>query len=68
MRPIAVKNFILKHQDMYSEILNKEQKELLPLAYHQDIDYSEEIEYFPGYAVDKEEIKTFLIHNALNTF
>ena len=70
--------FILKYHYTLNEIAKKakdiycqEFSEKLfraQLAYHQDIDYSEEVEYFPGYAVDKEEIKTFLIHNALNTF
>jgi len=35
------------------------------LAYHQDIDYTEEVEYSSGCAVNGEDIKTFLIDKAL---
>jgi hypothetical protein len=35
------------------------------LAYHKDIDYSEEVEFLSGFEVGKEEIKAFLIDKAL---
>jgi len=35
------------------------------LAYHADIDYSEEVDYMPGFAVDAETVKAFLIDKAL---
>lgn len=35
------------------------------LAYHADIDYSEEVDYMPGCAVDAETVKAFLIDKAL---
>ncbi|MDR0733923.1 MAG: nucleotidyl transferase AbiEii/AbiGii toxin family protein [Dysgonamonadaceae bacterium] len=36
------------------------------LAYHADIDYTEEVEFMNGYETDKEEIKAFLIEKALD--
>ncbi len=35
------------------------------LSYHKDIDYSEEVDYMPGFAVDAETVKAFLIDKAL---
>jgi len=35
------------------------------LAYHKDIDYTEKVEYMPGYEVNEEVIKAFLIDKAL---
>jgi hypothetical protein len=35
------------------------------LAYHADIDYREEVEFLPGFFVDKEEVKSFLIDISL---
>jgi len=35
------------------------------LAYHKDIDYSEPVEYLPGFEVDEKEVKDFLIDQAL---
>ena len=35
------------------------------LAYHNDIDYTEEVAFLPGFETDGEEIKTFLIDAAL---
>jgi len=35
------------------------------LAYHKDIDYSEEVDYMPGFEVDAETVKAFLIDKAL---
>ncbi len=35
------------------------------LAYHKDIDYSEEVEFLPGFAADEKEVKEFLIDMAL---
>jgi len=48
---------------VFSEKLFREQ-----LAYHKDIDYSEEVEFLPNFAVDKNEIKSFLINIALEGF
>jgi hypothetical protein len=35
------------------------------LAFHKDINYSETVEFLPGYEVGEEEVKTFLIDKAL---
>jgi len=50
-------------EQVFSEKLFREQ-----LAYHKDIDYSEEIEFLPGFAVNEKEVKTFLIDVALEGF
>jgi hypothetical protein len=44
----------------FSEKLFREQ-----LAYHKDIDYSEEVEFLPGFETGEDEIKTFLIDKSL---
>ena len=36
------------------------------LAFHKDINYTEEVEYMPGYFVDEQEIKSFLIDQSLS--
>jgi hypothetical protein len=35
------------------------------LAYHKDIDYTEEVDFMDGYRVESEDIKTFLIEQSL---
>lgn len=35
------------------------------LAYHADIDYSESVDYMPGFAVDAETIRAFLVDRSL---
>jgi hypothetical protein len=35
------------------------------LAYHADIDYSEEVDFMPGFAVGAEDVRAFLIDKAL---
>ena len=59
IKEIAMEAQILFEQH-FSEKLFREQ-----LTYHKDIDYREEVEFLPGYEVDKEEIKAFLIDKAL---
>jgi hypothetical protein len=46
--------------DLFSEKLFREQ-----IAFHKDIDYSEPVEFLPGFGVSEEEIKTFLINKSL---
>jgi len=36
------------------------------LAFHKDLDYSEPVEYMPGFEVDEQVIKNFLIDKSLN--
>ena len=35
------------------------------LAYHADIDYAEAVDFMPGFEVDAETVKAFLIDRAL---
>ncbi|GHS88654.1 hypothetical protein FACS1894201_10150 [Bacteroidia bacterium] len=46
--------------DLFSEKLFRQQ-----LAFHKDIDYSEEVEYMNGFQIKDEEVKAFLIDKAL---
>jgi len=46
--------------DMFSEKMFRQQ-----LAFHKDIDYSEEVEFLPNYFVDKQKVKDFLIEKSL---
>ena len=45
---------------LFSESLFRKQ-----LAFHKDIDFSEPVEYMPGFEVDEQEIKNFLIDKSL---
>jgi hypothetical protein len=45
---------------MFSEKLFREQ-----MTFHEDIDYSEQVEYLPGFEVPDKEIKEFLINKSL---
>jgi len=45
---------------LFSEKMFREQ-----IAFHEDIDYSESIEYLPGYNTPEKEIKDFLISKSL---
>ena len=45
---------------LFSEKLFREQ-----LAFHEDIDYSEPIDYMPGFNVPEQKIKEFLINKSL---
>jgi hypothetical protein len=51
---------ILIFGDLFSEKLFREQ-----MAFHEDIDYSEPVEYLPGFEVPEKEIKEFLINKSL---
>jgi hypothetical protein len=46
--------------NLFSEKLFREQ-----LSFHKDIDYSEPIEYLPGFEVTEQQIKDFLINKSL---
>ena len=67
-----LKNYSLKEiVDKSVAIYGQEFSEKLfraQLSYHDDIDYTEEVEFLPGFAVDKNEIKSFLINIALEGF
>jgi hypothetical protein len=45
---------------LFSEKLFREQ-----LAFHKDIDYSESVEYMPGFDVAEQDVKDFLIDKSL---
>jgi len=45
---------------LFSEKLFREQ-----LAFHKDIDYSEPVEYMPGFNVSEQDVKDFLIDKSL---
>ena len=46
--------------NLFSEKLFREQ-----MAFHEDIDYSELIEYLPGFEVHEKEIKEYLVNKSL---
>jgi hypothetical protein len=46
--------------ELFSEHLFRRQ-----LAYHKNMDFSEEVAYLPGFEVDEKEVKEFLIDKAL---
>ena len=48
------------YKDLFSEKLFREQ-----LTYHKDINYSESVEFMPGFEENEEIIKAFLIEKAL---
>jgi hypothetical protein len=67
--------FLLKNYFTIEEVSNKA-KELFDqmfsaklfrsqLAFHKDINYSEPVEYMPGFEVGEKEIKDFLIDKSL---
>ena len=68
----VLKNFhslpeiIQKATQLYDESLFSESLFRKQLAFHKDIDYTEEVEYMSGYAVDEQEIKHFLIEQSLS--
>jgi len=67
--------FILKDYYTVKEICNETDKIFgqlfseklfrLQLAFHKDIDYSEQVEYLPGFETNEQVIKDFLIETSL---
>jgi len=61
----------VKLEDIFSEAKTiygqefSEKQFCAQLAYHKDIDYTEDMEYMPGYFVEGQKIKDFLIEQAL---
>jgi hypothetical protein len=47
-------------KEMFSDSLFRKQ-----LAFHKDIDYSEAVEYMPGFSIPNDEIKAFLVEKSL---
>lgn len=71
--------FILKNHFSFDEIATKAEELFIDsyfnrklfkgqLAYFNDIDYSEEVDFLPGFEVSKEEVKSFLIDIATQPF
>lgn len=56
-------NAITLFNDLYSDKLFRGQ-----LSYFNDIDYSEQVDYMPGFEVTNDEVKNFLIDAALTGF
>ncbi len=56
----------MKAYHLYGESLFSERQFRQQLAFHKDIDYTEEVEYMPGYFAEEQEIKDFLIEQALS--
>ena len=62
----SVQEISMKAYHLYSESLFSERQFRQQLAFHKDINYSESVEYMPGYFVNEQEIKEFLIEQALS--
>lgn len=58
----VVSKSIESFSDVFSEKLLRQQ-----LCYFDDIDFSEEVEFMPGFEVQKEEVMKFLINNSTET-
>jgi hypothetical protein len=61
----SLQEIITKTCQLYDEALFSESLFRKQLAFHKDIDYTEEVEYMPGYSVQEQEVKEFLIEKAL---
>jgi len=61
----SLQEIVEKSYQLYSEGLFSERQFRQQLSFHKDINYSEEVEYMPGFAVDENEIKSFLIEQAV---
>ncbi len=62
----SLQEISMKATSLYGESLFSERQFRQQLAFHKDINYTEEVEYMPGYFVDEQEIKSFLIDQALS--
>ena len=60
----AVKDISMEAERIYGQLFS-EKLFRLQLAFHKDIDYSEPVEYLPGFEVGDQEIKDFLIDKSL---
>lgn len=61
MRTQTIKDFIHRHQELFWYSPDDKAQ----LAYHEDIDYGEAVEFLPGHAVGEEEIRAFLMEVAV---
>jgi hypothetical protein len=60
----AVKDISMQAEQIFGQLFS-EKLFRLQLAFHKDIDYSEPVEYMPGFEVDDQEVKDFLIDKSL---
>jgi hypothetical protein len=60
----TVKDVSMGSERIYGQLFS-EKLFRAQLAFHKDIDYSEPVEFMPGFAVDEQEIKDFLIDKSL---
>ncbi len=63
----SVKDICSKSKDLFKDVFNpvlfKKQ-----ICYFDDINYTEEVEFMPGFEVPNEEVKAFLMNAALTGF
>ena len=62
----SLQEVTMKAYHLYGESLFSEKQFRQQLAFHKDINYTEEVEYMSGYFVDEQKIKDFLIEQALS--
>jgi hypothetical protein len=60
-----LKEIANKAEDIFSKELFSEKLFYQQLAFHEDINYSEEVEYLAGFEVDDETVKIFLIDKSI---
>jgi hypothetical protein len=60
----AVNDISIEADRIYGQLFS-EKLFRLQLAFHKDIDYSEPVEYMPGFEVTEQEVKDFLIDKSL---
>jgi len=60
----AIKEISMEAERIFGQLFS-EKLFRLQLAFHKDIDYSEPVEYMPGFEVADQEIKDFLIDKSL---
>ena len=60
----SVKDIVKETDRIFGQEFN-EKLLRLQLAFHKDIDYSEQVEYIPGFEVDEQTVKDFLIDKSL---
>ena len=60
----AIKEISMEAERIFGQLFS-EKLFRLQLAFHKDIDYSEPVEYLPGFEVSDQEIKDFLIDKSL---
>ena len=62
----SLNEILEKAYQIYGKELFSEKLFCAQLSYHNDINYNEEIEFINGCAIDKQEVKDFLIEKAIS--